>query len=528
MRTRIEIWLTRGERPELLRVRVSTGSSAASHESVRGQFAFGLAASTFSWTSAVHALALLLVRSAFSQENSGVANGLSGERGSPATTLDYALAKQSSWIRDICGPGSRGLPLLREILLISNSHSKRPGPVEVRLKPTVDVVVFVEDVHVGGNALGSLAERLRISWQPYGTKRRSTSASEAQQPERATPSFEKVYGDLLRSELKLSLESVNIANRSACSSQLKQLMNDRSFRRVAGSGEMTLAEDACSLAPSARCGVVPDDHIRRLLNRVDPLRVAIGVCNAGPLSLFSYLQYRRSLPFQVDASFAHALEIGNRIVQHDSVLDHDLVAVASAPAATLFANRRKHEYVPLMFLPPNSQEVVRKKRKKTEASSRVVGGLVSLLHENPSTVLFYFERLRERSFFRHGRFRFVQHEPWESFDALQSDDPELLSVLFFPFGRLNVVYNQCEQLQGPEFAGGKSEVILFVKRNHLSNRSLIQGICAAVRSAWLALLEDPQERELAVSVVSENPIYMRSLRRFAGIRDASPSAMMWS
>jgi hypothetical protein len=58
---------------------------------------------------------------------------LAGGRGSFAASLDYAIAKEPEWIVDVFGTDSRGTPVLRRLVQITNSNQKRPGPVAVSL-----------------------------------------------------------------------------------------------------------------------------------------------------------------------------------------------------------------------------------------------------------------------------------------------------------------------------------------------------------------------------------------------------------
>jgi len=86
---------------------------------------------TFSWTSAVRALALLLTKVAAHRHTGGKRPSIQGERGSLASSLDYAIHKQPLWLADMFGLDQNGQSLLRRLIRIVNPNRKRPGPVAI-------------------------------------------------------------------------------------------------------------------------------------------------------------------------------------------------------------------------------------------------------------------------------------------------------------------------------------------------------------------------------------------------------------
>ena len=107
------------------------------------QIAAQYADGTFQWSRAVRALALLLVGSVvFQHEKSPYV--LSGEKGSSAASLDYALSKPTQWILDMFGSMANEKPYALRIFGRRNSEGKQKGPIEVFLQQARHVA----DIHI--------------------------------------------------------------------------------------------------------------------------------------------------------------------------------------------------------------------------------------------------------------------------------------------------------------------------------------------------------------------------------------------
>lgn len=92
-------------------------------------------AGTFQWTSAVRALCVLFVQAKVAKllGKSDVDSALSGERGSPASSLDYALSKQPVWLEEMFGLLANGSCTATRLFTRTNPNRKRPGPVVLGL-----------------------------------------------------------------------------------------------------------------------------------------------------------------------------------------------------------------------------------------------------------------------------------------------------------------------------------------------------------------------------------------------------------
>lgn len=126
--------------------------------SVRGKTAgvfgnFG----TFQWTPGVRALCVLFLRACARLQNCvDLAPLISGDRGSIAASLDYALDKEPQWICEMFGLDHRGKSILRRLILRTNSGRKRSGPVCLGLNTSAldvkNIRVLVDDSLVSDRA----------------------------------------------------------------------------------------------------------------------------------------------------------------------------------------------------------------------------------------------------------------------------------------------------------------------------------------------------------------------------------------
>ena len=154
------------ESGQLIQVIFKESSSGEARRSIRGKTggAFRTAGS-FQWTSAVKALGVLLVQTAFNPQT----DSIQGQVGSLAASLDYALSKQPIWISEMFGCDQQGISYARRLFLRTNPERKRPGPVvlgvnHVYLPPSA-IEVYIEGALCTGSALEELVATLLD--QPY-------------------------------------------------------------------------------------------------------------------------------------------------------------------------------------------------------------------------------------------------------------------------------------------------------------------------------------------------------------------------
>lgn len=89
--------------------------------------------STFQWTKAVQALSLLMVEAAIRAHTPSRAPLLLGSTGTFASSLDYAIDKQTSWLFDMFGWDTKGSGFSRKLFIRSNPGQRLAAPVALTL-----------------------------------------------------------------------------------------------------------------------------------------------------------------------------------------------------------------------------------------------------------------------------------------------------------------------------------------------------------------------------------------------------------
>lgn len=130
---------------------------------VRGKSASGVFSGygTFQWTSGVQALSILAIETALDAYNDlQYATGatLCGEKGSLASSLDYAISRQPRWIQEMFGDAAIGLedvriePRNRRLFSRTNPEGRWGGNMFVsfdpRSLPGECITIFVNDIQL--------------------------------------------------------------------------------------------------------------------------------------------------------------------------------------------------------------------------------------------------------------------------------------------------------------------------------------------------------------------------------------------
>lgn len=463
---------------------------------------------SFPWSTSVHSLAILALRAKLFR-----APHLSGNGSSPATSLDYAIAKQPAWLRDLFGNDESGTSLIRHLVVRANSHGKRPGPVEVTWRDPSQLEIYWEDTLVSDySALQKLLQQLEFSWG-NGAEQKPVKTLNHPSPFISDRDLRtQDLADSFQSEIATSLVSCDIFSPEAEIAYEAKLRRNPEFFKLSGCHNSIFSHDVLS-SPSTRLGIANKNWLRRELCQDTPIRIASAISSAGSNALFHYLRNVKGYNIEIDHNFIHALDIGNRILAKDPYVDHDLCVIASAPAGALLAQKRRHDYLPLMFLPTSSIRVVAPKVPKKR---RLSTGRFSFLVDRPSTASFYFEDLNRLGFLQKKKSAVSHHEPFETARELALGDEDLKAVLFFPYYSLNILYNNCSAFDLPHIDSGNAPMILFARRNSMQHRSRILALNIAIRSAWLDLKFAPNKITHVTDKMLNSSQFLTILSRCAG------------
>ena len=163
----IELYFSSLSKPELIEVVFRRDDKGAFLHSLRGRVSGTTETQrTFLWSPAVKALSVLLISAKLTRGyNSEVQPGsLRGQRGSLASSLDYAISKQPEWILDMFGTVSTGVSYSRRLILRLNSECKHAGPViltiDKRLLPPDQIQIFVESRLIEAKDISELIQQI--------------------------------------------------------------------------------------------------------------------------------------------------------------------------------------------------------------------------------------------------------------------------------------------------------------------------------------------------------------------------------
>jgi hypothetical protein len=138
-------------------------------DSVRGKKGKTKENGSFQWSSAVKSLAQLTLQEQLARIVQEPIATLTGNRGSPASALDYALDRQPAWTKVVFGTDREGATLLHLLLERDNPRQKEARPVTITFRPhrrgDLLIQVILDGVNVSNDkaALELLIDHLRES-----------------------------------------------------------------------------------------------------------------------------------------------------------------------------------------------------------------------------------------------------------------------------------------------------------------------------------------------------------------------------
>ncbi len=489
-----------GAEPELVRVSFTSPITGEERVCVRGKDtgAFGRACGSFQWTHAVRGLSELLLRFA-SWNGEGALPSLSGELGSNAAALDFALGKPPAWLREMFGVTLAGEPFARRLFLRSNSELAAAGPVTISVNPKL---LTPQEITIVGLPRGGPLTWVAMSGEGP-TDRNVNYAKE----------WERYFETGLLAEVSETLSAGSAYLRSPTQWYRERVAGDASLQTLLPrtTSLWHAHEENLFLSEQRGTRFFAGDGQRVL--RDNPLKVALPVALSSCLTLFHFLRDEAKLPLDIDVCFPHGVELLKRMQSGAFESTPDLVVIGVAVAARYLSSPGGTEYVPLMILPGNSHRVVAPRTDMR--SGRKLEGVYSFVNDEPSTATLYFEHLRrskrvskERSLCRHA-------EPHESFSQLASGDSEARAVLFFPYRALNEFFNNCVTIDAPSPGEEVRESVLFVHRKH--PLAMLRALSLALRYAWHGMRDNPRRRKALVGSICKDASFRLAMNNFSGV-----------
>ncbi len=521
----LTLWFRGRETPELLQTEfihpILGGGSPLRMARGKGNGAYGRFG-TFQWTTAVQALVLFLLRAKLRRTIGSPV--LSGERGSPAASLDYAVTKQPTWLLSMFGWDEAGTTLSRQFIRRTNSNLKFRGPIALN----IDRRVLNPDA-------------IRIFWDDREVTSESeinklASAIESHFPSSANGACQLVHdvggGELVRlmesafiREARASLVTTDIFDPTWVSTALKRIGENQTFVAIAGKSGKELMGESLSRGQSYRLGLgLPAKTVANELMGSRRFRIAVPLSAISALIIFRYLTEIKGYHLDVCYEFPHAIDIANRISRSEFTEVPDACVIALAPAATLLRQHQQNGYSPTMFMPSIGHRIISSKRSQRNRPRALGSGRYALLKDDPSTAMFYFEELIRAEKIEGRKVATEHQEPDRVFQMLRCGDAELNAVLFFPYHDLNVHFNRCEYLDHERSSSRFKETMLFVHESLRENVGVLSALQYAIRDAWLELLANPEVVQRLTNELLKLAEFQKLLIRYGGLFYASSAS----
>ncbi len=533
----IKLWFTCANAPELQKVSFCHPLLKEDALSIRGKTsgAFSPLPGTkpkevsvgwgsFQWSQAVQALCILLLRTAActgAGENTKPLPQLSGVRGSPAASLDFALGKPPVWLQDMFGLTNKGEALGKRLFCRTNPELKYPGPVILSLNTRQispeHIYVYWDELPITSDLdLEDLARAIELNWQLRGTRsQKISSITEHSSPKDSLGKLKSIF----REEALFMLRSTDIFNLRNQEKSLNRIYAQPEFNRICPGKPSLISDIDRQLSASARLGLgVEEAEFKKHLAGETPIRVATACGQLGCGLLFEYLRQVKGYNIEIDHRYAYAIEIMRKMVAHSFINPPDLCALGIAPAGTLLGAKRKNEYQPLMLIPGMRHRVLASAGSSTK-SADISRGEYYFLHSDPSTSFFYFEDLENSGQVNKNKVKYEHAEPYEITWALRDGDSDVRAIMFFPYYNLNVLYNNCRCLDQPKGEENVKDFVLFAHDSLMSNPEKARCLDIAIRDAWLELRRGGPVIDRLISYLLSNPVYLKFVKRVSGMED---------
>lgn len=506
---RFALWFEGKSSPELCRTEFFHSLSGETLRCVRGKRSgpykdFG----TFQWTNAVKALSVLCLKARCFKCERGI---LTGQKGSLAASLDYAIDKQPNWLIDMLGVDSRGQALVSRLMNRSNPGQRKGRRVclainQNTLKPDEIIIYLNGELLSEDDDLQSLLNSL--SCHCNSSDVHVTGCDAASQPLTEAEAFAKFrneYEDETGSVLKYDA----VFSECQWQQQLKDAVQQGSVEWVAGKSINYLLEMLrpieAELLGILRIGTEEKEFLE------GSFTVFCSPILAGSLTLLNYLRYRKHINLDLHSGFSQTVNMISRIEEAEILPDMFTASIASAARFTNLPV--SEEYIPLMIMPSFSHAVIHSKKAGTESRYKKYHFCCS----HPATPNFVFRDLQKTGTVRAGD-EFSHLETRLLTERLRQDDDGIVAIRTFPYFNANILFDECKSVTDTGVSRYKHSV-LFGKKERFSTDMRIRAMRSLIYDAWNVLRVNSLHRTEILSETFSDITFQKSLLRFTGVDD---------
>jgi len=452
---------------------------------------------------------------------------LTGLEGSPAASLDYAIAKETSWLQSMFGLDFDGSLVAKKIFRRRNPERRRPGPVVISIDPELlsaqNIQIFVDGETVSNSiVLRQMAEQILATWRG----RQPKSSSRTLKMDRSKPSlrnldfgsFRKEFFVRALSEIQNVLRRGDIFSRPAFNRRLDSILSSSQFRGQAGTNWKILQNLDQPRSSSERLGMEclgnSISQLRRYAKK-RPLTVVFSGAMDGTTAIFSHIAHNLRLPLSINSCFEHSLEIIDYLEKQNFELPPDICVFGQLPSAYVLRRSRVLGFRPLLLMPPGSHRIVTSARNAR--TPELNSGVYCYMKDVPATVGLYFDDLVDSKLIHKSKVGIRHANPEESFQILNSGNSEIRAVLAYPHYHFHVLAGHSELLPHNHAHLAYRDAILFVHESLFADSVAARALEILVRDAWLTLRDDPAVLRGVVQQMFDDEQSVKYLYRLSGL-----------
>jgi hypothetical protein len=465
---------------------------------------------SFQWTRAVKALTILCMYSRLVVDSSQPL--LSGEGGSLASSLDYAIGKVPTWLQEMFGTNRSGVSLISRIIERSNPERKRPGPVALSLRRGVDleIRIYWENQRVeDASTIRSLLERIIFSLPPLERPELSLLA-DASVGTLTTRRLIEWLRSALQEEARQVLQDRSSFRPTKLRERVEHFSHSERFLHLSGEGISEIQKMSFPIPSARRLGIIHDDPIlHRLMTRTSPLRIALSLSQVGALLIFLYLREIKKIPLDIDYRYPHSVGVIDRLAEGSTSID--LVVLTVGPAATVLG--RPGSFTPLMMMPSQGYRVLQHHVIKP-TGVHDYSGTYFVVSDQSSTAHFWIDGLLQKGVTHTATTEHAEVD--EVAEVLLDAGGKGRAVLGFPFHNILTSFGRSSYVGRAALERSFDETFLFFQPASLPDLETRNLLETLMRDAWLTLAEESAVVDGLIDLLLTNSDYIKFVERGIG------------
>ena len=507
--------------------RVAIRGKSGSFQSVQG---------SFTWSSAVRAFTLLVIKSLALHED-GKTYSLVGSKGTLAASLDDALYKCPQWIVDLFGKDGANRPVSKRLFVRKNG-GRKSGPevsvyVNVNFLPISKIQIFLDEKPISSASLllrlaTSIEEETTLESEDLAESGGSNyifcqhpGSKESRNLGQSIP--ECFANDAIQRELLQGFYSEGLrALRFTENFDSLEMQRRVSYLRTE-TFYSKLIRDASpfeklvreSRSHSTRLGSLGDEEKRVLQDIASPLQVKTSGNISLSLILLEAIRDQYSIPMEISSEYVTTKDIATNILENAYSPPPDICVLGLAAAVPLLNRLKKSDYKLLMFMPrvSNSHMI---NRASVGEDRQALNTDFYMTNSRPTSASIYYEALGRLSPKRQKQ-RIIHCEPDQIIGNFLRSESPLSTILWFPHSLINKIFTDSRYLYSGENQMSYQETLLFVHRKLADSPQLIRALEAAIRHVWLLLLLSPSLLKERYAMLLSTPSYLSFLARSTGL-----------